>query len=133
MHAEIATRRQRGRAHSRRVERLAGLLNEYVEAGLAQELLQAIVKHMARGARHLGPCHHELALNFALAPHRHRCRPFRISDLHTESGEPDFVNGLLESRQEVLRRSNDDEARLRRVLAIWHESRDPRGTIVESY
>ena len=48
MHAEIATRRQRGRAHSRRVERLAGLLNEYVEAGLAQELLQAIVKHVAR-------------------------------------------------------------------------------------
>jgi len=26
---------------------------------------------------------------------RHRCRPLRIFDLHTGSGKPNFVNGLL--------------------------------------
>src|SRR6202011_5203843 len=77
MHAEIAARRQRRCAHLWRVEWLAGLFDESVKPSLRQQFLQAIVEHVARRARHLS-------------------HPFRIFNLHTESGKPNFVNGLLD-------------------------------------
>src|ERR1700739_4843713 len=96
VHAKIAARRQRGRAHLRRVERFAGLLDESIKAGLAQKLLQTIIENMARRTRHLRPCHQEVALNLALTPHRQcRSRPESYYDPQTESAADDFVNGLL--------------------------------------
>src|ERR1700731_562218 len=95
MHAEIAARRQRRCAHLWRIEWLAGLFDESVKPSLRQQFLQAIVEHVSRRARHLSPCHEEVALKLTFTPHRHRCYPFRIFNLHTESGKPNFVTGLL--------------------------------------
>src|SRR3984893_754369 len=95
MHAEIAARRQRRCAHLWRIEWLAGLFDESVKPSLRQQFLQAIVEHVSRRARHLSPCHEEVALKLTFTPHRHRCHPFRIFNLHTESGKPNFVNGLV--------------------------------------
>jgi hypothetical protein len=50
---------------------------------------------MARRARLLRSGHHEVALDLALTPHRHRRSPSRISVLQTESVGGDFVNTLL--------------------------------------
>ena len=50
---------------------------------------------MARRARHLRPCHHEVPLDLALTPHRHRRSRSRIFVLQTESGDRDFVNTLF--------------------------------------
>src|SRR3954468_15365824 len=61
----------------RSVERSAGFFHEAVEPGSDQHLLQAVVEHVARGARHLGPHHHQLALTIALPPHRHSQTPTR--------------------------------------------------------
>src|ERR1700730_861173 len=95
MHAEIAARRQRRCAHLWRIEWLAGLFDESVKPSLRQQFLQAIVEHVARRARHLRPCHGTAAPKLTLSPHRHRSPPLRIFNLHTESGKPNFVNGLL--------------------------------------
>src|SRR5450631_1520244 len=96
VHAKIAPRRQRWRAHPFGIERFTGLLDEGIEAGLAQKLLQTIVENMARRTRHLRPCHQEVALNLALTPHRHcRSRPESFYDRQTESADDDSVNGLL--------------------------------------
>src|SRR3954449_3588720 len=70
-------RRHRGRAHGLGVVRLAGVLHEAVEPGSEQHLLQAVVEHVARRARHLGPRHHQVALTIALPTHRHRQTPTR--------------------------------------------------------
>ena len=94
VHAKIAPRRQRWRAHPFGIKRFA--LDEGIEAGLAQKLLQTIVENMARRTRHLRPCHQEVALNLALTPHRHcRSRPKSFYDRQTESADDDFVNGLI--------------------------------------
>jgi hypothetical protein len=95
MHAEVPTRRKRRRAHPRRVVRLADLFDEGVEPGLPQQLLQPIVERVPRRARHLRPCHDQITLSPGLPPHRHRRSPSRIFDDATESGQSDFVNGLL--------------------------------------
>src|ERR1700731_1450628 len=102
MHAEIAARRQRRCAHLWRIEWLAGLFDESVKPSLRQQFLQAIVEHVSRRARHLSPCHEEVALKLTFTPHRHRCHPFRIFNLHTESGKPNFVNGLLKGLRVYL-------------------------------
>jgi hypothetical protein len=93
--ASIVERRQRRRAHPRRVIGLAGLFDESVEISIAQKLLETVAKHMARRAWHLRPGHHEVLLDLALTPHRHRRSPSRISVLQTESAGGDFVNTLL--------------------------------------
>jgi hypothetical protein len=69
MLAEIAA----GGSEGGRIEWFAGFLDENLEAGLAQELLQAVIEHMTRRARHLTPCHHEVTLKLRLTPHCHRC------------------------------------------------------------
>src|SRR5208283_3733995 len=95
MHAEIAARRQRRRAHPRRVKRLARLFDERVKTSIEQELLKTVVKHMAWRTPHLRPGHHEVALDLAFTTHRHRRSPPRIFVPQTESGGGDFVNTLL--------------------------------------
>src|SRR5450631_594848 len=96
VHAKIAPRRQRWRAHPFGIERFTGLLDEGIEAGLAQKLLQTIVENMARRTRHLRPCPQEVALNLALTSHRHcRSRPESFYDRQTESADDNFVNGLI--------------------------------------
>ncbi|MGA0565090.1 hypothetical protein ACO2RV_21815, partial [Ancylobacter sp. VNQ12] len=47
------------------------------------------------------PCHDQITLRPGLPPHRHLTRPRPNRDVQTESGECDFVNGLLEDRIEV--------------------------------
>jgi len=71
------------------------LLDESVEANFAQKILETVIKHMAWRTRNLRPCHHEVALDIALTPHRHRRSPSRIFLRQTESGSGDFVNTLL--------------------------------------
>jgi hypothetical protein len=71
---------------------LARLLDENAEAGLGQMLLETVIEHMAGRARHLFPCHHEVALDLALTSHRHRRSPSRNFGLQTQSGSNDFVN-----------------------------------------
>src|SRR5215212_2187829 len=75
LHPKVAARWHRGRAHGAGVVRAAGVLDEAVEPGSDQHLLQAVVEHVARRARHLGPRHHQLALTIALPTHRHRRTP----------------------------------------------------------
>src|SRR6185436_12084995 len=77
VHPEIPTGRHRGRAHGLGVVRAAGFFHEAVEPGSHQHLLQPIVEHVARRARHLGPHHHQRALTIALPTHRHRQTPTR--------------------------------------------------------
>ena len=79
VHAEIAARRKRGRAHARRVIGLADLLNETVEPRLGQQLLKLVVEGVPRRTRHLRPGRNKIALNPGLTSHRHRRNPVRIS------------------------------------------------------
>jgi hypothetical protein len=78
VHPEIPSRRQRRSPHARRVERLARRLDEGVEAGLGQHLLQPVVEGVSRRTRHLSPGHDQVALNTRLASHRHRRNLARI-------------------------------------------------------
>src|SRR5215212_10645044 len=94
VHPKVPTRRHRGCAHGLGVERAAGFFHEAVEPGSEQHLLQAVVEHVARRARHLGPHHHQLALTIALPTHRHSQTPVQ-SPSTIDSDQPDFVNGLL--------------------------------------
>ncbi len=71
MHAEIAPGRQRRRAHDGGVVRLAERLDEGVEPGLDQHLLQPVVEHVPRRLRQLVPGHQHLTLPWPLPPHRH--------------------------------------------------------------
>src|SRR3954469_4036524 len=57
--------------------RSAGIFHEAVEPGSDQHLLQAVVEHMARRARHLGPHHHQVALTIFLPTHGHSQTPTR--------------------------------------------------------
>ena len=77
VHAEIPPRRQRRRAHPRRVVGLAHLFHERVEPGLLQQLLQTVVERVSRRARHLRPRRHQVVLNPLGPPHRHRKSPCR--------------------------------------------------------
>src|SRR3954454_24485552 len=94
LHAEVPAGRHRGRAHGLGVERSAGVLHEAVEPSCDQHLLQPIVEHVTRRARHLGPHHHQVALTIALPTHRHSQTPVQ-SPRTTDSDQADFVNGLL--------------------------------------
>src|SRR3954470_4724797 len=73
---------------------LAGVLYKAVEPGSDQHLLQEVVEHVTRRARHLGPHHHQLALTIALPTHRHSQTPVQPPRT-MDSDQPDFVNGLL--------------------------------------
>ncbi|MGA0564556.1 PQQ-dependent sugar dehydrogenase, partial [Ancylobacter sp. VNQ12] len=44
----------------------------------------------------LSPCHDQITLRPGLPPHRHLTRPRPNRDVQTESGECDFVNGLID-------------------------------------
>jgi hypothetical protein len=70
--AEIPPRRQRRRAHLRRIVRLAHLRHEGREARLAKQILKPIIERMPRRTRHLSPRRHQFALNPVRSPHRHR-------------------------------------------------------------
>src|SRR3954470_6352025 len=94
VHAEVPAWWHRGCAHRAGVVRSAGVLHEAVEPGSHQHLLQAVVEDVARGARHLGPHHHQVALTIALPTHRHSQTPVQ-SPRTIDSDLADFVNGLL--------------------------------------
>ena len=72
VHAEIPPRRERRRAHPRRVIWLAHPFNERVEPRFPKQVLQAIVERVSRRARHLRPRRQQIALNRVRSPHRHR-------------------------------------------------------------
>ena len=95
VHAEVPPRRQRRRAHPRRVVGLAHLLHENVETGLPQQLLQPVVERVSRRARHLRPRRHQVLLN--RPPPAPSPSPITLPKRHKrrESALPDFVNGLL--------------------------------------
>ena len=75
VHAEVPPRRQRRRAHPRRVVGLAHPFHENVEPGLLQQLLQPVVERVSRRARHLRPRRHQVPLNRLRPTHRHRRSP----------------------------------------------------------
>src|SRR5574340_272869 len=94
MHAEIPPRRQRRRAHPSRVERLAHLLNERVEPGFPEQVLQAIVKGVTQASAASPPTSPSgLPEQPPTAPTPSPAPP-RLND-KTESAILDFVNGLI--------------------------------------
>src|SRR4051812_16264906 len=94
-----------------------------IRAGIAlwarrieQHLLQAVVEHVARRARHLGPHHHQVALTIALPTHRHSQTPVQ-SPRTIDSDQPDFVNGLVKVHVKAILRKIGVQNRTQ--AAIW--------------
>src|SRR5271166_1590964 len=95
VHAEIPSRRQRRRAHPRRIIRLADLLHERVETGFPQQRLQPVVERVSRRARHLPPTSPSSRPD--PPPTAPSPSPITLPKRRNrrESELPDFVNGLL--------------------------------------
>src|SRR5271157_3948917 len=94
---KIPSRRQRRRAHPRRIIRLADLLHERVETGFPQQRLQPVVERVSRRARHLPPTSPSSRPD--PPPTAPSPSPITLPKRRNrrESELPDFVNGLLTS------------------------------------
>jgi hypothetical protein len=93
-HAEVAARRQRRAAATRRIFLCALRLNEPVEARRDQHSLQLVVEHVPRRARHLRPRNQHVRLPFPLPSKRHPPPAFLVRRPANQTAA-DFVNGLL--------------------------------------
>ena len=93
-HAEVAPRRQRRAAATRRIVLRALPLNEPVEARRDQHSLQSVVEHVSRRARHLRPRNQHVRLPFPLPSKRHPPPAFLVGWLANQT-TADFVNGLI--------------------------------------
>ena len=69
--AEVAARRQRGTAHVRRVELLATLFGEVVEAVLVEQLVEPAVKRVGRGLGQIRGGHPQALLPLPLVASSH--------------------------------------------------------------
>ena len=93
-HAEVAARRQRRAAATRRILLRALRLNERVEARRDQHCLQLVVEHVSRRARHLRPRNQHVRLPFPLPSKSHPPPAFLVGRPANQT-TADFVNGLL--------------------------------------
>ena len=57
------------------VERLAHLFGEGIEVAFDEDVLQSVVKRVARRAGQIRPTHHQIPLPRFVPPHRHAALP----------------------------------------------------------